>query len=1508
MVLLIRRSTRPPPGGPRQPWTIERAAFRRTVALSAALIAAALGARAARACTTTWKGTTASFSAASNWSANAIPGASDDVCFDGSVANQPMTLDANNVTLRSLTIQNAYQSAITSTVSTLTITGSLTLNSTKVGSSLQLPTGTTKIGGAFAAIGKVTTLDSHGGTVLFNAGSGAVSHTFNGQSFNKIIVNDGLGAYWKLDESSGTALADQSGYGNALTLSAASFTSSPPSVSFTDGSAVAFTGAVSASLTASPPAGIPAVNAAKTVGAWIKLGSTAVVQDAIALGDGTNGVKLGIQSVGSLAVWTWGASPTTLASTLAPTDGAWHQVTYTYDGTTNRLYLDGVLANSTSTTPPTATTTVVDLGSYDGTHELMANNSAIDEVRVYNRALTAAEVSGLAFGNMPATGVAIHTFSDPFSSTGDLVIASGIVTGTKTVADGGSWFNYGGAFTGSGTVTLSAASGTLLTGTQPFQGNITIGSGASYTLADRLWVGKQTVTVTGTLVDPLVNASSYVAHIGALAGAGTFTPNKGTVVLDTAQTLTKAGANFNNLRVENPNEANVVAYWKLDEGAGSTTYDFGGSADTGTLGGGVSWTAGASASVGFDDAAGLRFDGSSGFVSTLVKNIPKAGKSETISAWVKLGSTSGTQDFVSFTDGVGGGIKLGLLAGQLAAWNWGTSSALVSATAPTDGLWHSVVYVYDGTNNNLYLDGVVATTTTANTTSATIAQGFLGSADGTQEYLNGTLDDVRVYSTNLSATRVAQLAAGRYAGTGGAVTVGLGGSTTVGGALSLDNGSLTDTDGTSSYPMTVALTGAINSGSYTVTGGAQTFSGTLTVQQSGSVSLSGGSVTSGALTTFGAATVSLSAGALSCPSITAQGTSAVSLSGGSVTTTGDVTLQSGTSLTMTGGSVSCANLTVQSTSTVTLGGASSVALGSNDVLTMDGTLITTSTSGISPTIASQSGSYTFKVGSTAAATPTLNIAGLAVKNLDSNGMWINAVTGATTTFTEFDSIAFSGGTGNQLLQITAPVLYLPSNGCTFDNSTTYAIKLVGDGSDQTRAVFGDATCATNDPATGLCATSEKSDDDANNDGIADTPGNGKNLGAVVQFTRAATFSGGLFQGFPTAAFDWNTFTYYSTYSVFRNQAGSADIVNVTDESGNVLYSWSTASNQNITGTPQWSSTTVAGVTTHYLYVTVIQTNATNQDKVYRLIDSPGGKTLIPDTVGWTTNPYNCGCTIKSEASLDANNVYWAATTGTSGAGTLKQVLMEVGQSNQSVMTGWTGGLAITSGSATASPPTLVTSGATNLYLGINSALLQLDVSTTSFNANTTVGSITGRVSYGTSFLPATSGTTRVFAGDNNGKMWAISPSSFTGTLWSYAPALGKIVGSYYDATTDTVQFGVNKGAIVVLTGAGAALTGYPYTLNASDPISSSPLYYSGVLAVGTTLGKLYFIDRSTTSAGGSPAVIKEYYFGPTENVSAIGYDANKNRYMVSVSSSTLGVKDGRLYYFDSVTDPTPTFQ
>src|SRR5207253_1342230 len=107
-------------------------------------------------------------------------------------------------------------------------------------------------------------------------------------------------------------------------------------------------------------------------------------------------------------------------------------------------------------------------------------------------------------------------------------------------------------------------------------------------------------------------------------------------------------------------------------------------------------------------------------------------------------------------------------------------------------------------------------------------------------------------------------------------------------------------------------------------------------------------------------------------------------------------------------------------------------IGNGKSLVIDGTLKATDSSTIPTIQVDTSGSYTFSVGSSGAATPALNIDGLNVKNTAANGMYINTVSGSSTTFTRFDNIAFSSGTGTQLLKISAATLYLASSGCSFD--------------------------------------------------------------------------------------------------------------------------------------------------------------------------------------------------------------------------------------------------------------------------------------------------------------------------------------------------------------------------------------------------------------------------------------------------------------------------------------------
>ena len=575
-------------------------------------------------------------------------------------------------------------------------------------------------------------------------------------------------------------------------------------------------------------------------------------------------------------------------------------------------------------------------------------------------------------------------------------------------------------------------------------------------------------------------------------------------------------------------------------------------------------------------------------------------------------------------------------------------------------------------------------------------------------------------------------------------------------------------------------------------------------------------------------------------------------------------------------------LSVYPNGVLTLSAAGTLAVAGTRTLTIDGTLNASNTSA---TISAVSGNYAFKVGSTAWARPTLNISGLRVQNTDTNGMWINASTSAVTRFTRFDNIAFSAGTGAQLLQIYSNALYLASSGCTFDAgvtaTTTNSVRLTGNGTadGETRAMFGGSTCAS---SVASCQAS-KIDDDANNDGVGDPTPSGNE--AVVQFVRGAgTDTSGTVEGFPTAAFDWNTFAYYSTYVAFHDVSGTVDRVYVRTQTGGAEYSWDTPSGEQIVGTPRWNTTG----TTHYLFV------ATASGKVYRLIDN--GTSLVQDNSGsWAgaANPFDCGCTIVTPLTINATNLYWGGIKTSPVA----QMIWTVSQTTQAQPVGSPFTITPT---ITSAAPALFFDGTNYLIIGLTGNLIKLNVSNQTLTAtNTSPGSasVVGRL---------TATQTRIYAADNGGNVWSFDANNFAGTnrMWQHTVGGGdQIQGSILlDQVGGIIHFGTEQGKVgAVSSTTGATQTGYPFVPGStSDAIRTAPLYINGILVVGTTTGKLYFYDRNNGTTG--PAFIKQYAFGPTQAVSGVGYDSNAQRYMVSVADPT--TKDGRVYFIDAITDPT----
>ena len=148
---------------------------------------------------------------------------------------------------------------------------------------------------------------------------------------------------------------------------------------------------------------MPAADAAQTI-AWShfvpqNVPSGSIGSALIVLSDPSAALSLSPgYCKGKLAVWKWAEA--TLVSTAAPTPGEWHACAYTYDKTTHKLYVDGVLKDSSNVPPQTATPRRLEFarwgGDFSGAGAGGYFTGRLDDVRIYTRALNEAEIKLLA--------------------------------------------------------------------------------------------------------------------------------------------------------------------------------------------------------------------------------------------------------------------------------------------------------------------------------------------------------------------------------------------------------------------------------------------------------------------------------------------------------------------------------------------------------------------------------------------------------------------------------------------------------------------------------------------------------------------------------------------------------------------------------------------------------------------------------------------------------------------------------------------------------------------------------------------------------------------------------------------------------------------------------------------------------------------------------------------------------------------------------------------------------
>jgi len=198
------------------------------------------------------------------------------------------------------------------------------------------------------------------------------------------------------------------------------------------------------------------------------------------------------------------------------------------------------------------------------------------------------------------------------------------------------------------------------------------------------------------------------------------------------------------------NDPTLVAHWALDETEGMFGYDSAGDNDVIVVGG-ATWQP----DGGQIDGA-LQLDGVSGYAVTGTVLNPANGPFS-ILAWIKGGAAGSViisepvgADWLS-TDPLDGRLMTGLVSPPVGRF---ITQPMESESIVTDGQWHRIGFVWDGSYRHLYVDGVEVAGDTAPLSSLKDANNglYLGTggslAPGT--FFSGLIDDVRVYNRVVS--------------------------------------------------------------------------------------------------------------------------------------------------------------------------------------------------------------------------------------------------------------------------------------------------------------------------------------------------------------------------------------------------------------------------------------------------------------------------------------------------------------------------------------------------------------------------------------------------------------------------------------------------------------------------------------------------------------------------------------------------------------------------------------
>jgi hypothetical protein len=1000
-----------------------------------------------------------------------------------------------------------------------------------------------------------------------------------------------------------------------------------------------------------------------------------------------------------------------------------------------------------------------------------------------------------------------------------------------------------------------------------------------------------------------VGAANTRMEVGGpfTASGGTFNAAGGTVLLKSVadRTFTPPAQPFNNLVLND----GLVGYWKFDEGSGTAVRDWSGYGNDGTLGAAPrtpTWTAGATG-TNFTNAGGIQFDGSDDYVSAGLNAMPMPTAPQSIAFWVVYPSIpTVVQNMVCLVHdnpvtAQGSGVQPGFRTNggvtSLGVWQYG-GSWLVSAAPPAAGAWLHFAYTYDGTTHRLYFNGTQVATSTA-TFNNSLQPDTLNfgrwSGNGTgAEHFQGSLDDIRIYNRALGAAEIAALAAGNQPGTS-IHTQTLAGPLSVGGDLILNAGTLDV--GASNYAVTAQGSWWNHGGCFAPRAGTVTLNGT------------------------GAGKALLSAG----PGTRSQHFWNLIVNGpGSAWVLNDALVVDRTFR------ITSASTPMSVAADWGLAVGDGAGLAGEAVLDLSGPATLAVKPGMSLTVNSVDGRL--NVADSAAGMPTLtrsgssgafgavlggqvNINGLNFSGADAAGLLVSSTAGIAS-LRRINFSVINAAAGARHLTVQVPGLNsLLCPGCTFGAvgaGQSNVRMLAADGAVNSRIVFEDRGTAMSGAGAGEALDL---DDDANGNGVLD--GADPSNGAIVYWVyTAADDLEGQIEGFPTSAFDWDLYAWYSTYAAYKNVYGpnTASRIYVRDLNGDRRnYYEIPQADGEVIGLPLWVTENetvppaydangdgdLTDTNVHAVYV------ATRKGKVFKLIDDGTGLSLPGSNSPWST-PFSSAevTAITSPLILDRVNLYFGGV-GADAKNRFFGVQYMGGAGEKTLVKSITTLAAMPA--ITTAPSTQGISGKTYAFAGSDASggtahVYRMDIPVGIVDADnaTPRHDVTGAIVHR---------NYRLHVGDRGGRMHGIDTRLF-GNLagWPYRDVVnhdvtGLDAGLYpissmpfMNTLTNRIYYGDECGHLYAMAPAGTPLAGYP--VNVGQPVRTAPLFWQGVIVAGTAGGKVALVDES------SSAVFKTYSLGTGSAMSTVSYDSLKIKYLVATG-------DGKLFYLNVEADPTP---